>query len=139
MKVMAQLAFNGTCRQAFTLYEKVLKGKITVMNSLGATNVPLPPGSGPAAPEYIRFAELELGDSVLLGNDVPADEYRPMSGFNIALHAHGIAETTRIFDALAEEGKVTVPLTEVAWAPRFGQLVDRFGVPWLILALAREP
>jgi uncharacterized glyoxalase superfamily protein PhnB len=35
MKVMAQLAFNGNCRQAFQDYEKVLGGKNTVMNSLG--------------------------------------------------------------------------------------------------------
>jgi PhnB protein len=136
MKVMAQLAFNGNCRQAFQLYEQVLNGKITVMNSLGDTkDVPLPPGSRPSAPEHIRFAQLQIGDCALLGNDVPADEFAPMRGFNIALHAQSVAEATRIFTALAEGGKVTVPLAKVAWSPSFGQLVDRFGVPWLILAL----
>ena len=58
MKIMAQLAFNGNCRQAFEYYEKVLNGKITTMNSLGNTkDVPLPPGSKPSAPEHVRFAE----------------------------------------------------------------------------------
>jgi PhnB protein len=137
MKVMAQLAFNGNCRQAFEYYEKVLYGKITVMNALGDTpDVPLPPGSKPSAPEHIRFAELQVGDWALLGNDMPPDEFEPMRGFNMALHAQSVAEATRIFNALAEDGKVTVPLTPVTWAPRFGQLVDRFGTPWLILALA---
>lgn len=136
MKVMAQLAFNGNCRQAFERYENVLKGKIAVMNALGDTrDVPLPPGSKPSAPEHIRFAELHIGDGALLGNDVPADEFEPMRGFNIALHTQSVAEATRIFEALAEGGKVTTPLTEVAWAAKFGQLVDRFGTPWLILAL----
>ena len=58
MKLTAQLAFNGNCREAFELYETVLNGKIKVMNSLGDTkDVPLPPGSNPSAPEHIRFAE----------------------------------------------------------------------------------
>jgi PhnB protein len=136
MQVMAQLAFDGNCRQAFERYEQVLNGKIMVMNSLGDTaDVPLPPGSKPSAPEHIRFAQLRIGDSALLGNDVPHDEFEPMRGFNIALHTHSVADAIRIFDALAEGGKVSTPLTEVAWAARFGQLVDRFGTPWLILAL----
>lgn len=136
MKIMAQLAFDGTCRQAFEYYEEVLDGKITVMNSLGDTkDVPLPPGSKPSAPEHIRFAQLQIGDAALLGNDVPHDEFAPMRGFNIALHTKSVAEATRIFDALAKGGKISAPLTEMPWAARFGQLIDRFGVPWLILAL----
>lgn len=112
-------------------------GKITLMKSLGeAQDVPLPPGSKPSAPEHIRFARLEVGDWALLGNDVPPDEFKPMRGFNIALHCRSVAEATRIFDGLAEGGEVKVRLTRVAWAARFGQLVDRFGVPWLVLALA---
>jgi PhnB protein len=137
MKLMPQLAFNGNCRQAFELYEKVLRGKITVMNALGDTpEVPLPPGSKPSAPEHIRFAELQMGDWTLLGNDVPPDEFEPMRGFNISLHAQSVAEATRVFDALAEGGQIRAPLTRMPWAARFGQLVDRFGVPWLVLALA---
>jgi uncharacterized glyoxalase superfamily protein PhnB len=45
MKVMTQLAFNGLCRQAFEHYEKVLGGKISVMNTFGGSDIKLPPGS----------------------------------------------------------------------------------------------
>lgn len=56
MKLMPQLASSGNCRQAFEHYEKLLRGKITVMNALGETqDVPLPPGAKPSAPEHIRF------------------------------------------------------------------------------------
>lgn len=72
----------------------------------------------------------------MLGNDVPPDEFKPMRGFNIALHCRSVAEATRIFDGLAEGGEIKARLMRVAWAARFGQLVDRFGVPWLVLALA---
>lgn len=135
MQVMTQLAFNGHCREAFELYEKVLGGKITVMNSFGGSNVKLPPGSTASAPEQIRFAELQIGDYAILGNDVPAAEYRPMQGFNIALHLKTAAETRRIFDAFSQDGHVVTPLSDVAWSSAFGIVTDRFGTPWLILAM----
>jgi PhnB protein len=48
------------------------------------------------------------------------------------LRPTGRADAERIFKALAEEGKVKIPLEETFWAERFGMVVDRFGVPWLI-------
>lgn len=92
-----QLAFAGQCRQALEQYEKVLGGKITVMNSFGDSDVKLPPESRAAAPDQIRFAELQVGNYAILGNDVPAEEYKPMQGFNIALHVKTADENLRCF------------------------------------------
>ena len=72
MQVMTQLAFKGQCREAFELYERVLSGKITVMNTFGGSDAKLPPGSTASAPDQIRFAELQVGGYAILGNDVPA-------------------------------------------------------------------
>lgn len=139
MKVMAQLAFNGSCRQAFELYEAVLNGKITVMNTFGGNeDRELPPGSSAGAPEHVRFAELQIGDYSILGNDVPEGHFKEMQGFNIALHTRSVSEARRVFDSLAEGGRVSTPLTEVSWARRFGMVTDRCGVPWLVLAVHDE-
>ena len=40
------------------------------------------------------------------------------------------AET--VFNALADGGKVTMPLAKTFWAPKFGMLEDRFGVGWMV-------
>ena len=138
MQIAVQLAFNGQCRQAFEEYEKVLGGKITVMNSFGESFVPLPPGSTASRPVHIRFAELKVGDQAILGNDIPEQDHKPMQGFHIALHVKTGDEARRIFNALAEGGQIGTPLSEVAWSSAFGILRDRFGVPWLILALDKE-
>lgn len=139
MKVMCQLAFDGQCRQAFAHYERVLRGKITVMNTFaGHADRQLPPGSTAAGSEQIRFAELRVGDQALLGNDVPPEQFKPMQGFNVSLHVQGVAEARRIFDGLAEGGRVTTPLSPVDWAALFGMVTDRFGVPWLVLALDKR-
>ncbi len=75
MQIMTQLAFNCQCREAFELYEKELGGKINVMNTFRGSDVKLPPGSTASAPEQIRFAELQIGNYAILGNDVPEAEY----------------------------------------------------------------
>ena len=134
MQVMTQLAFKGQCREAFEHYEKVLGGKIAVMNTFSGSDVKLPPGSTASAPDEIRFAELQMGDFAILGNDVPEREFRPMQGFNIALHVKTATEARRIFKAFSEGGQIVTPLSEVAWSSAFGIVTDRFGTPWLILA-----
>ena len=117
------------------MYEKVLGGKIAVMNTFGASDVKLPPGSTASGSDQIRFAELLVGDYAILGNDVPEQEYRPMQGFSIALHVKTAVEARRIFNAFSEGGYVVTALSDVAWSSAFGIVTDRFGTPWLILAM----
>jgi PhnB protein len=137
MKLMPQLGFNGQCRQAFEYYSRVLGGSITVMNTFrGATDATLPADCTPGTAGQVRFAELQVGNYALLGNDLPAESYQAMSGCSIALHTTSVAEARRVFMVLAAGGQVTTPLGEVAWSPCFGMVTDRFGIRWLILALS---
>ena len=41
-------------------------------------------------------------------------------------------EAERVFQALAENGTVRMPIQTTFWAARFGMLVDQFGTPWMI-------
>jgi PhnB protein len=50
----------------------------------------------------------------------------------VALQTKDPSEAERIFHDLAEDGKVRMPMQETFWATRFGMLVDRFGIPWMI-------
>jgi hypothetical protein len=43
-----------------------------------------------------------------------------------------VADAERIFHELAKDGRVVMPLEKTFWASRFGMVVDRFGIPWLI-------
>ena len=38
----------------------------------------------------------------------------------------------RVFEALADNGRIEMPLQKTFWAGRFGALIDRFGIPWTI-------
>jgi PhnB protein len=54
------------------------------------------------------------------------------ASFSVALQIKSPADAERIFHALAEKGTVQMPLQQTFWAVRFGMLVDRFGIPWMV-------
>ena len=73
-----------------------------------------------------------LGDQVLMGGDVAPDRYEQPKGFSLSLQMQSPADAERIFHELAKDGTVVMPLEKTFWAARFGMVVDRFGIPWLI-------
>jgi PhnB protein len=51
----------------------------------------------------------------------------------LALTVPDEAAADRAFNALAEGGKVTMPLGKTFWSPRYGMVTDRFGVDWMVM------
>jgi PhnB protein len=130
MQLNPYLFVKGDCKEAFTFYEKVLRGKIIAMMTHGET-----PAAEHTTPEWqdkIIHARMTFGDQVLMASDAPPEHHRPMQGFSVSLSVEEPAEADRIFNAFSEGGEVTMPIQETFWAHRFGMLVDRFGTPWMI-------
>jgi PhnB protein len=136
MDIFPQLEFNGECEAAFEHYARLFGGTITIMNKLGRTkDVPLPPGSTGGKAEMVRFAELQIGETKIRGNDLPAGEYHSPRGFNMSVYLEKTDEARRIFRGLSEGGTVSVEPAKVAWADFFATVTDRFGIAWLVLGL----
>jgi len=51
----------------------------------------------------------------------------------LSLRVESDAEAERIFSAPSEGGEVFMPMADMFFASRFGQLRDRFGLNWMIL------
>lgn len=130
MQVNPYLNFNGNCAEAFRLYEKVLGGKIETL----ATHEDSPIADQVPAHwrERVLHARLVVGDTVLMASDSPPEHYTKPSGIHVSLQVEDPAEADRIFYALADQGSVTMPIDKTFWAERFGMLVDRFDIPWMI-------
>jgi PhnB protein len=130
MHLSPYLAFNGQCKEAITFYQQHLGGNIQIMMSYGES--PMADQVPPEQRGSIMHATLIVGETVLMGADAPPDHYKEPSGFSVAMQLTDTAEAERIFNALSEGGKVTMPLQQTFWADRFGMFVDRFGIPWMI-------
>ncbi|HET9943486.1 MAG TPA: VOC family protein, partial [Terriglobia bacterium] len=90
-------------------------------------------GDAPAGwGDKILHATLVIGDTQLLGGDVLPKDYQAPRGFSLLLNPGSTDEADRLFHALAEDGTVTMPLQETFWTPRFGSVIDRFGISWAV-------
>ena len=67
----------------------------------------------------------------MASDSLPGQHTRPQ-GIYVSLQVDQPAEAERIFKSLAENGRVTVPMSPTFWATRFGMCTDRFGTPWMV-------
>jgi PhnB protein len=132
MKLNPYLSFDGQCREAFEFYEKTLGGKIAFIQTIGDT--PMASSMPPDSHGRVMHVTLQIGDQVLQGADAPPGQFTKPAGFGVALHLEDPAPAERVFNALAQNGKVQMPVQPTFWAKGFGMLIDQFGTPWLINA-----
>ncbi|MHB8503107.1 MAG: VOC family protein [Candidatus Acidiferrales bacterium] len=130
MQLNPYLVFNGQCEAAFKFYEKSLGGKIEFMLTHGDS--PMAQQFSPEWHSKIMHARMAVGGMLLMGSDAPPDHYQTPQGFSVSLTVKEPAEAERIFQELAQEGKVQMPIQKTFWSVRFGMLVDRFGIPWMV-------
>ncbi|MGH6736048.1 MAG: VOC family protein [Methyloceanibacter sp.] len=130
MKMNPYLSFDGSCEEAFKTYAKVLGGEIVAM--LPYKDMPMENNFPPEWGKKIAHARLIFGDNVLMASDASPERYKPMEGVSVTLNIPEPAEAERVFDALADDGKVDMALDETFWAHKFGVLVDRFGTRWMV-------
>ena len=130
MRLSPYVNFNGQCAEAFKFYEKVMGGKITFQMTWG--EMPSADQFPPDSHKLIMHSTLSVGDQVLMGADSPPGRYQQPKGMNVSIHVKDKAEGERLFNALAENGNVTMPFQQTFWSPGFGMCVDRFGVPWMV-------
>ena len=124
------LSFNGQCEEAFGFYERCFGGKIVTM--LTWADSPMAKEAPEGFGEKIMHATLTVGDNMLAGSDSLPGPYAQPQGFQILVGIDDPVEAERIFNALAENGKVGMPFQKTFWAVGFGVITDQFGFSWEI-------
>lgn len=124
------LTFDGNCREAMTFYGRCLAVEPNFTPfSAGPPEVL---AMAKDAPDRILHSELASGPAVLMASDrLPGVPFQQGDNFSICLDCESQAEMERVFSALGENGKVTMPLHVAFWGGRFGMLTDQFGISWM--------
>ncbi len=130
MLLNPHLSFNGQCEDAFRYYADCLRGEISFMMSYQQS--PMADTVPANWRNKIVHATLTIGAQRLSGADDLPSEYAVPRGISVMLQIPDPAEAERIFGRLADRGSQRLPLQETFWAVRFGIVVDRFAIPWLI-------
>ncbi|MFN2440385.1 MAG: VOC family protein [Chitinophagaceae bacterium] len=87
----------------------------------------------PLTGQQILHATFEAKEVRFMASDSGKDEAEANIGgmVHLTLDVDNAEELERVFNALSEGGKVTMPLQDAFWGARFGMLTDKFGVNWM--------
>ena len=127
-QVRAYLGFTDDCQQAMEFYQGCFGGELTVQTvgeSPTAAHMP------PEMHGRVMHSSLVNGDLVLMASGMNSDVRRGNS-VTLMVECTSAEEIERIFERLAEGGRVTQPLEETFWGATFGHLTDRYGIPWML-------
>jgi PhnB protein len=135
MAVQPYLFFDGRAEEALDYYRKTLGAEVLSLMRFkenpdqGAQSMS-PPNSG----EKVMHASFRIGDSTLMASDGYAKGNPVFQGISLSLSVANEKEAEQRFNALADGGKVQMPLGKTFFASRFGMVADKFGVSWMVIA-----
>jgi PhnB protein len=132
MHVEPYLFFEGRTEEALEFYKKALGARVEMMMRNRESPEPPPPGMN-APSEKIMHASFTVDGGRVMASDGMCSGKPSFSGFSLSVTKNTKPEAERAFNALAEGGKVNMPLTKTFFSPAFGMLTDRFGVNWMVL------
>jgi len=126
MTLQIYVSFPGTAREALGFYADVFGGELALF-----TYEEFSRSDGP--PDAIAHGQRN-GVVALAGSDAAAGE-KSVRSEGLMLSLLGTAEPAVLhawFDKLAIGGRVIDPLAPKPWGASDGQVLDRYGLHWLI-------
>ena len=131
--IQPYLFFDGKCEEAIEFYKKALGAKVNMLMRYKDSPEAPPPGCGPVDTNKVMHAQFQVGETVIMASDGRATGNPKFEGFALSLTVKTEAEADKAFNALAKGGKVEMPLAKTFFSARFGMVVDRFDVFWMVL------
>ena len=137
--IQPYLFFGGRCEEALAFYGTAIGAEINMLMRYSDSPEPMPPGRlAPGYENKVMHTEFRVGDSTLMGSDGCGDA-DVFGGFSLSLNVATVEESEKYFNALAEGGKIEMPLSKSFWSPSFGMLTDKFGMGWMVSTVAPQP
>lgn len=136
MQVQPYLFYDGRCEEAVEFYKKALGAKVEMIMRWKDSPDPNMRGA-PGSEDKVMHASFCIGETTVMASDGQCSgEPSPkpsFQGFSLSVTAADDAEADKLFAAVGDGGQVQMPLTKTFFASRFGMVVDRFGVSWMII------
>jgi PhnB protein len=129
MQLQPYLFFDGRCDEAIEFYKKALGAKVDML--MRWKDSPDKSMATPANANKVMHSTIRIGETTMMASDGRNTGNPNFQGFALTINAKD--EADRLFAALGDGGKVTMPMSKTFFSPRFGMLADKFGVGWMIL------
>jgi PhnB protein len=120
--------FHGEGKEAIAHYVKVFGAKAPFVKTF-AEGPPGNPEADESMNDQIMHASIQFGDNTIMISDCKKSSNT--SNISLCIGCTDLDTMTTAFNALAEGGKVGMPIEKQFWGAYFGTLVDKFGVNWM--------
>jgi PhnB protein len=132
MQVQPYLDFNGRCDEALEFYKNAIDAKVGM--TMRWKDSPDKTMCTPQNADKIMHTQFSVGDTTVMASDGRnSGQPTNFTGIMLCITAENEAKADKLFNALAEGGKVAMPMGKTFFAPRFGMVADKFGVGWMII------
>ncbi|WP_108821230.1 VOC family protein [Dysgonomonas sp. Marseille-P4361] len=140
MKLKVHLIFNGKCEEALLFYKDILEGEVsflfrkrdeeTQIKELVIADIDR---------EKISHMVIKTTFFELSGNDTNHEQQVTIGNNNkLILSFYDLDRCRKTFDALSIGGTITEPFEKKFFCEGFGELTDKFGIPWIIMMTDEE-
>jgi len=133
MNVQPYLSFEGRAQEAIDFYKGALGAKVDMIMHFKDAPPEVQSQMSPTSKDKIMHAAFHIGDTQVMATDGECSGKSSFSGIKLTLNATSNGEAEKLFNALAQGGKVNMPMSETFFAHRFGMVADKFGVGWMVL------
>ena len=133
--VQPYLFFRGRCEEAINYYKATLGAEVLMM--MRFKDNPEKPGAdkvSPALDDKIMHACLRINGADVMMSDGMRTGPLDFQCMSLSLSVASEAEADRLFNALAKDGTVQMPIAKTFFSARFGAVADKFGVSWMVIA-----
>ena len=134
--VQPYLFFGGRCDEALEFYRSAVGAEVEMLSRF--KDAPQPGMAQPGMEDKVMHASFRIGETTLMASDGRCEGQPRFEGFSLSIVVPDEKKAETVFNALADGGKVTMPLEKTFWAPKFGMLEDQFGVGWMV-SVQRKP
>jgi len=132
--IQPYLFFDGRCEEAIEFYGRALGAKANMVMRYKDSPEPPPPGMvPPGSGNKVMHASMTIGDTTVMASDGNCGGKPSFQGFSLSVTVANESEAERVFAALSDGGKVTMPLGKTFFSPKFGMVNDKFGVGWMVI------
>lgn len=132
-RLVPYLVLNGNTKEAIQFYEQALDAKLLFMQSFGEM---------PENPEFpipaelkdrVGHAMLKVGETELMLSDTfPGQPHHQGNQVTICIVNKDKNASSKIYEAIKQDGQVIMELQETHFSPAYGSVVDKFGITFQI-------
>jgi PhnB protein len=128
-KIVPYLSFAGNCEEAFNFYKECLNGEITNINYYEGSPMEVPE----EFKKKILHITLQFENCEIMAADAtPEQPFVQGNNVAISINLDDNSKAEKYFKNLSNGANIIMPFADTFWDARFGMLVDKFGINWMV-------